>query len=343
MKKTTACVLTLLTFSTLPSFGADSADQALYRAASSRDGLPQLTNQVQALLAEAKNRKETASRLMLKIMGHQIVRPIPESIEFLLSEGGDPKFEDTDPQAGFCMPLRCAAILSDVKILNLLVQRGAEINHYCKAWKHSAFEDAVGRGDKRIVAWMLEHGAKLQEKETDRSLLAAAIVGLNPEDMVPLLLKLGADPYAGHSHKHAAVDLWAERRDIDRLREFDTNGLYRALVEKYTPPKDSPFFGTWSNGEEEFKTFGVIMNNEGQAIVATSIMPLGPFLWRAEGKQAVVEVEQGGKRGEMTFEFDADGKSLVLVKPSGKETGKLKKVSDKAPTAAQLRSMRRSQ
>ena len=180
------------------------------------------------------------------------------------------------------MPLRCAASLNDLKILELLVQRGAEINHYCKAWKHSAFEDAVSRGDKKIVAWMLEHGAKLQEKETDRSLLTAAIVGINPDDMVPLLLKLGADPYAGRSHQHAPVDLWAERREIDRLREFDTNGLYRTLIEKYTPPQDSLFVGVWSNGEDGFKTFGVIMNNEGQAVVATSILPLGPFLWRTE-------------------------------------------------------------
>ena len=310
------------------------------------DSFPAFQELLGNLLAASTDPTNSASRLLLQMLQGNLRQPTPEAVAFIISRNADPNYEGTDDKSYRNTPLQATirgtqgSSLVEMPLIQVLVEKGANLNHMSKTSKITPLEVAVWQGDKKLITWMLEHGAKNQEQVTQRSLLLAALHGLNSESAVPLVVKMGVDPYLGHDEKQSAVDFFAGKKDLLSLREFDTKVVYRTLMDKYTPPKDSPFVGTWSNGKDEFGTFGVTLNDEGLAIVAASIAPFGPFRWRIEGKQAVIELEQGGQVMDMTFEFTADGKSLTLIKPNGGETQILKKQPGKPPTAVQIRALR---
>jgi hypothetical protein len=165
-----------------------------------------------------------------------------------------------------------------------------------------------------------------------------AVQTQKPGALIPMLSKAGTDPYAGHAEKKAAIDILAERHDIFTLRKLDTKGLYRDLIKQYTPPANSPFVGVWWNEKDEFKTFGLILNNEGMALIETSIMPLGFFPWRTSaGNRAVIEAMEGNKPEEFIVEWLPAENALKLMSAASDETQILKKQPEKPLTVEEYR------
>lgn len=232
-------------------------------------------------------------------------------------------------------PIQAAVDRGNLEFAQWLINEGADINHVTKKLKSYALEWAVSWGKEDVVRWMFAHGARVQEQKSGRSLLAVALNAetlqeAKSEALIQLLLNAGADPYMEHNKKKAAVDILAKRHDIRRLRELDKKRVYRQLVNQYTPPENSPFVGVWWNEQGEFKTFSLILNDEGLAIVGTSIMPLGFFPWRTtESNRAVIELTMDQKRQDLVVEYSQDTKTLRIVAPSEMTSDPLKKQAEK--------------
>lgn len=226
-------------------------------------------------------------------------------------------YEDKTITNSFTTVLENVVSSQNLEWVKWAIQEGADVNHISERQKMTPLEVAVWYQKEEIIRWLLEHGARPQEQQTGRSLLAAALRLDNPDEWIPLVLKAGADPYVRQTGGKTVLDILADKHDIVRLRLLDTKGVYRQLLAQYTPAKDSPFIGIWWNGGGEFKNFSLILNDEGLAIVGTPIMPLGPLPWRTNGpNRAVIEkmMFEKGKPQDIVVELQ-DKTQLQVVAP----------------------------
>lgn len=321
---------------------APSEESAL-AAACDPKGFGVFTNSVTQLLRGASDRKGLASRYLFDLLNDcfHYLSPQLEALKFLRSQGADVNYEAKTVTTGFGFTtvLENAVGRHSLEFVQWLVQEGADVNHISEREKLTPLEVAVVTGEEKVIRWLLEHGAIVQEQKTGRSLLATALVRENPDALIPLLLKAGADPYVRHAGRKSAVDFLAENHDVMRLRRLDTKGVYRQLLAQYTPAKDSPFIGIWKNEESGFETFSLILNHEGLAIVGASIMPFGFFPWRTEGtNRAVIEMMiEKGKRQDIVVELQ-DRTQLRVVSPEGMGGGHpLKKRPEKPLSVEEYR------
>jgi hypothetical protein len=178
-----------------------------------------------------------------------------------------------------------------------------------------------------LIDWLFSHGAWIPEKRTGRSLLAAALNGLNPTSAFPRLVAAGCDPYLQHAEHKAAVDILADGLDIARLRQLDTKGAYKSLLKEFTPPPNSPFIGRWAFSPEGggFGSIGIVLRPDGTAAVGNDL-GVGTAVWKiSKGEAVILDANSSKEKNEanlMRFRLAGD----ELVTGSDDRTMKLKRV-----------------
>jgi hypothetical protein len=312
-----------------------SAEEMMLFAGCNTDSQDLFTNLVKKCLSDVPDPKATASKYFCQLLqqNYPLLALQPPALKYLRSIGANPNFEYSYSPAAAITPLEAAISRRHPDIVQWLIHEGADVNHINSVTKATPLADAVGTGDEGMVQWLLAHGAKVQEAQTGRPLLVLAVRGKNPDVTIPLILRAGADPYMPDpTDGKSATDLLVERLDIRRLRELDKKNKFQDFLAKYTPPKNSPFIGIWWNEKNEFETFSLILNDEGMAIVGTSIMPMGPIPWRTlSTNTAVLEENVGGKPQGITLEWLPEKNAIQIVSPSGEQSDRLLKKQPGTP------------
>ncbi len=86
--------------------------------------------------------------------------------------------------------------------------------------------------------------------------------------------------------------------------------------------------GTWSNGQDEFKTISLMLRSDGQAIFATAVLP-GFALW--EKTDTGLRLTIGGDGKSITLPFTYDPATALLTGKLQDTEVVLKKISDQEP------------
>lgn len=109
-------------------------------------------------------------------------------------------------------PLMLAAIRGSLPAVQALVKRGAAINR--KGW--TPLHYACSGPDNGVAAFLIANGAELNARSDNGTtpLMMAARYGNG--DLVPLLLKAGAEPRAANEQELTAAD-FAQRSGRDRM------------------------------------------------------------------------------------------------------------------------------
>jgi hypothetical protein len=290
-----------------------STEELMLAASCNGDSLPLFTNLVQKCLADAPDRKAKASQYLFQILAQRV--PLfsmqPNALKHLYSLGADVNYESTNNPEGLATPLQAAIPRHSLDVVQWLVREGADVNHINTGTKLTALELAAIWGQEDTVRWLLSHGARVQEQKTGRSLLAAALKSRNSKAVFPLLLAAGADPYTQHEEHKAAIDILADRLAIVSLRQLDKKGVYRSLIQEYTPPANSPFIGTWAYRPEGggFGSMGITLQKDGTAVLGNDL-GVGAAVWKAT-KDEVTILDSGSKSNAPQLRFKLVGNELL--------------------------------
>lgn len=93
------------------------------------------------------------------------------------------------------VPLLCVATRNDNKeMLELLLEKGADINEVSEDRGYSPVMDAVWRKNYEIAKLLINHGADLSTMSSDGQSILVLAVGNGNSKIVKLLLDSGADP-----------------------------------------------------------------------------------------------------------------------------------------------------
>ena len=93
------------------------------------------------------------------------------------------------------VPLLCVATRNDSKeMLELLLEKGADINEVSEDRGYSPVMDAVWRKNYEIAKLLIDHGADLSTMSSDGQSILVLAVGNGNSKIVKLLLDSGADP-----------------------------------------------------------------------------------------------------------------------------------------------------
>lgn len=93
------------------------------------------------------------------------------------------------------VPLLCVATRNDSKeMLELLLEKGADINEVSEDRGYSPVMDAVWRKNYEITKLLIDHGADLSTMSSDGQSILVLAVGNGNSKIVKLLLNSGADP-----------------------------------------------------------------------------------------------------------------------------------------------------
>lgn len=95
-----------------------------------------------------------------------------EILEVLLKAGADPNAVSVSELYGCVTPLILTTIESRTELMKLLLAGGANINLACGGGdgRKTALSAAVNKGYSRIVKWLIETGADLDDKAVDKAL-----------------------------------------------------------------------------------------------------------------------------------------------------------------------------
>lgn len=120
------------------------------------------------------------------------------------------KFDEPNAQGE--TPLMIAAIKGSLPAVQALVKRGAAINR--EGW--TPLHYACSGPDNGVAAWLIAHGAQINARSENGTtpLMMAARYGNG--DLVPMLLKAGAEPRAANEQELTAAD-FAQRGGRDVL------------------------------------------------------------------------------------------------------------------------------
>jgi hypothetical protein len=187
----------------------------------------------------------------------------------------------------------------------------------------------------RTLKYLLSKGAKITDFEKSPLLVSVIRSGRVERGLLELLLAAGADPYSKPGESKSAVETAAEMRDIALLRQLDSKHRQSALLAEYTPPTDSPFIGVWSNEEGEFKTVGLVLNEEGLGILGASVVSAGWLPWKiTEPGHAQMELREGQRT--MLLHMTLNGDGTLALNIDGKPAITLKRQKQKAPTMQEM-------
>lgn len=119
-----------------------------------------------------------------------IAKQDADAVKRFLLAGVDLNSENDDGDT----PLREAARVGNVEILQLLLEHGADPNYETDAYFYTALMYASREGNTEAAKALVDAGAHVNaEDDFEESVLLRAVEGNHPE-MVKLLLKHGADP-----------------------------------------------------------------------------------------------------------------------------------------------------
>ena len=105
------------------------------------------------------------------------------------------------------VPLLCVATRNDSKeMLELLLEKGADINEVSEDRGYSPVMDAVWRKNYEIAKLLIDHGADLSTMSSDGQSILVLAVGNGNSKIVKLLLNSGADPDVKDSMGMSARD-----------------------------------------------------------------------------------------------------------------------------------------
>ncbi len=334
-----------------------TAEEMILLAARKPQDLPQFKKFVDQILSESADSDKTASNLFVLLAGENRKTNQP-ALAYLLERGADVNTESKKNERLGTRFTALQALLrrGDIETSEWLLKQGADINHINNDPKQTLLSRAIMKGEKELM-WAFSNGAEVQELETGLSLILFAIYEEDVDKLIPILLKRGADPYLHAEQYLSAVDELAKRHDIRRLRVLDSKGRYRKLIAKYTPAPESPFIGVWWNGKDEFKSYGLTLTTDGQAMISTSIFPLGFFPWReSKPGQIKIEISIKGDRADLIVEKGANlnevkvigknGESELLHKQQGKPFSSddfIRRMKSKPPKNTEVVSSRKSQ
>lgn len=146
-----------------------------------------------------------------------------ESLRALDSLLSSPLTQVDNPNAQGETPLMMAAIRGSLPAVQALVKRGAAINR--PGW--TPLHYACSGPDNGVAAWLIAHGAEVNARSENGTtpLMMAARYGAG--ELVPLLLKAGAEPRAANEQELTAAD-FAERGGRDGMAK----DLRRAMQDR---------------------------------------------------------------------------------------------------------------
>ncbi len=304
------------------------------------------TQELLALAEKWGRSPELKHKLLEQILVGCGTRERRDDIPALLKMG-----VDINAEASLCrfnQSLRRTALFEavsqeDVELAGFLLDHGADINHAVEGI--TPVEAAVMGSDEAMVLFLAGRGARMQDPKTGRSLLCTILQwqarsGALPPKMlalIPALVKAGADPYFKPKGGASPVEIAAKKKNILLLRWLDVKKTQKKLLDAYTPPKDSPLVGSWSNNAPDFGGCAIILYGDGLAIIGISITSRGPFPWRATSEtDAIIEqvVFDTGKACEMRVRLDT--KTGQLEATIENETTLLERQPEKTPTFVEM-------
>lgn len=146
-----------------------------------------------------------------------------ESLRALDSLLASPQLKLDEPNAQGETPLMIAAIRGSLPAVQALVKRGASVNR--AGW--TPLHYACSGPDNGVAAFLIAQGAELNARSENGTtpLMMAARYGAG--DLVPLLLKAGAEPRAANEQELTAAD-FAQRGGRDVMAQQ----LRRAMQER---------------------------------------------------------------------------------------------------------------
>lgn len=146
-----------------------------------------------------------------------------QSLKALDSLLASPQTRFDEPNAQGETPLMLAAIKGSLPAVQALVKRGAVINR--EGW--TPLHYACSGPDNGVAAWLIAQGAQINARSENGTtpLMMAARYGNG--DLVPMLLKAGAEPRAANEQELTAAD-FAQRGERQRVAEE----LRRAMRER---------------------------------------------------------------------------------------------------------------
>jgi ankyrin repeat protein len=132
------------------------------------------------------------------------------SLRALDSLLASPQTHVDEPNAKGETPLMIAAIRGSLPAVKALVKHGAAINR--EGW--TPLHYACSGPDNGVAAWLIEQGADINARSENGTtpLMMAARYGNG--DLVPMLLRAGAEPRAANEQELTAAD-FAQRGDRD--------------------------------------------------------------------------------------------------------------------------------
>lgn len=184
---------------------------------------------VSALLLAIYYRQEAVKNLLLAVRPQVDIHEaaaagLADRLATLLAE--DPGLANAFAPDGFT-PLGLAAFFGQAEVVDLLLQRGADVNAVAQnATRYTALTGAVARGDAKIVATLLAHGANPKHRYGPGYTPLHEAAASGKTEIVAVLLKYGADANACTDEGQTPLALALERGQqatAEILRQYGSN------------------------------------------------------------------------------------------------------------------------
>lgn len=188
-------------------------------------------------------------------------------------------------------PIHLAAGLDNLDVVEHLIQGGANVNAGASSQGFSPLYHAVWAGRRRMVEYLLNHGAKVALQRTTAP-LAAAIENRDLE-MVRLLLDAGADPNCDETHrKHCPIHL-ASYSNIPPIVELLVDRGARVNEATLADRRATPLHIAAARGYRELIQTLLRLGADPEARAADGFTPLHSASASGQLGSAVALVEDG--------------------------------------------------
>jgi hypothetical protein len=148
------------------------------------------------------------------------------------------------------------------------------------------------------------------DNKTGETILMTVVQNHAALPIIQKLVAAGARPTQRNKAGKSSADLAAAAGEIDVLRFLDVDHSHAALLRDHDIPADSPFVGSWSDGDD----MGLELKADGSGMYAS--MLACNVAWRQTGDAATLELVpmKGSFPGGVTLKGTAhmDGKKLKV-------------------------------